>query len=197
MIQLYRPGSSFLHRLPAGAKLAGLAIAAIALSLYPHDAVSIGIALLAVCGLYLAARLPLRVLGAEIWRLRWLILVLGGALWIFMGPLTAWISTARVTALVLLAALLTITTPMGELLDTLRRLLAPLRRFGVDADAMSMTVSLTITMIPVVAGFAAQIRDAQRARGVRLGIRGVVPLLVRVLRHADDVGDALAARGLV
>lgn len=197
MIQLYRPGTSILHRMPADAKLAGLAIIAPALSLYPHDAGSMGIALLAVCTLYFLARLPVRVLGAELWRLRWLLLVLGLALWIFVGPLTAWISTAKVAALILLAALLTITTRMGDLLEVLRRVLAPLRRVGVDVEAVSMTISLTITMIPVVAGFAEQIRDAQRARGVRLGVRAVVPLLVRVLRHADDVGDALAARGIV
>lgn len=197
MIQLHRPGTSILHRMPAGAKLAGLAVAALALSLFPHDAWSIGIALSAVCALYAVARLPLRVLAGEVWRLRWLILVLGVALWIFLGPLAAWISTGRVLALVLLAGLLTITTPMGAMLGVLRRMLAPFGRFGVDVDAVSMTLSLTITMIPVVAGFAEQIRDAERARGVRLGIRGVVPLLVRTLRHADDVGDALAARGLV
>jgi biotin transport system permease protein len=197
VIQMHRPGTSVLHRMPAGIKLAALAVAALALSLYPHDAWSVGIVLSAVCALYLVAGLPPRVLWTEIWRLRWLVLVLAAALWIFLGPLVAWINTARVVALVLLAALLTITTAMGDLLDVLRRMLAPFRRFGLDVDAVSMTISLTITMIPVVAGFAEQIRDAQRARGVRLGIRGVVPLLVRTLRHADDVGDALAARGHV
>ncbi|MBO0979204.1 energy-coupling factor transporter transmembrane protein EcfT [Microbacterium sp. SD291] len=197
MIQLYRPGTGILHRMPAGVKLAGLAISALALSLFLHDVWTIGAALLVVCALYAVAGLPLHVLGAEMWRLRWLVLILALALWIFVSPVTAWISTAKVVTLVLLASLLTLTTRMGDLLAVLRRLLTPLRRLRVDVDAVSMTVSLTIAMIPVVAGFADQIRDAQRARGVRLGIRSVVPLLVRTLRHADDVGDALTARGLV
>ncbi|MGJ0388419.1 energy-coupling factor transporter transmembrane component T family protein [Microbacterium sp. CGR1] len=197
MIQMYRPGASVLHRMPAGAKLTIFAALAIGLSAYPHDAWSIGVALVGVCSLFVLARLPLRVLIAEVWRLRWLVLVLGAALWIFASPHAAWISTARVISLVLLASLLTITTRMGDLLAVLHRMLLPLRRLGVDADAVSMTISLTITMIPVVASFADEVRDAQRARGVRLGMRGVVPLLVRTLRHADDVGDALAARGLV
>ncbi len=59
-----------------------------------------------------------------------------------------------------------------------------------------MAVSLTLTMVPVVAGLAQRVRDAERARGVRLGVRSVVPLLVLTLRHADQVGDALAARGV-
>lgn len=196
MIRMYRPGTSLLHRMPAGAKLTAFAVLAIGLSAYPHDAWSIGVTVIGVCALFALARLPIHVLGAEAWRLRGLVLVLGTALWIFASPLVAWTSTARVVSLVLLASLLTITTRMGDLLGVLHRILRPLRRLGVDADAVAMTISLTITMIPVVASFAGEVRDAQRARGVRLGVRGIVPLMVRTLRHADDVGDALVARGL-
>lgn len=197
MIQIYRPGMSLVHRMPAGAKLTVFAALAVGLSAYPHDVWSIGATVIGVGALFVLARLPLRVLCGEVWRLRWLVLVLGAALWVFASPLVAWISTARVISLVLLASLLTITTRMGDLLGVLHRVLLPLRRLGVDADSVAMTISLTITMIPVVASFAHDVRDAQRARGVRLGILGVVSLLVRTLRHADDVGDALAARGLV
>ncbi|KJL27725.1 energy-coupling factor transporter transmembrane component T family protein [Microbacterium oxydans] len=196
MIQLYRPGTGLLHRTPVGVKLALLAAVALLLSLLPQDAVSIGATLLGVVGLYLAAGFPIGVLGIELWRIRWLILVLGVALAVFVSPVTAWISTGRVIALLLLAGLLTSTTRMADLLDALHRMLRPLRRIGVDADAVAMTLSLTLTMIPVVAGFADRVRDAQRARGVRLGVRAVVPLLVLALRHADEVGDALVARGL-
>ncbi|GAA1123200.1 MULTISPECIES: energy-coupling factor transporter transmembrane component T [Microbacterium] len=196
MIQLYRPGTSAVHRLPAAVKLAVLAATAVALSLAPPDPWIIGVALASVFSLYGLARFPPIVPAAELWRLRWIVLVLGAALWIFVGPLTAWINTGRVVALVLLAGLLTLTTRMGELLAVLHAALRPLRRCGVDVEAVAMTVSLAITMVPVVAGFADQVREAQRARGARLGIRWIVPLMVRTLRHADDVGDALAARGL-
>ncbi|MCI1020487.1 energy-coupling factor transporter transmembrane protein EcfT [Microbacterium sp. C5A9] len=196
MIQQYREGTSVVHRMGAGPKLVLLAALALLLSAYPHDAGSVAVALVGVCGLFLLARVGLRTLGGEIWRLRWLVLVLGTALWFFASPLTAWISAARVIALVLLASLLTITTRMGDLLAVLYRGLGPLRRVGVDVDAVAMTLSLTLTMIPVVASFADAVRDAHRARGVALGVRGVVPLMVRTLRHADEVGDALAARGL-
>lgn len=196
MIQLYRPGTSAVHRLPAGVKLAVLAATAVALSLAPPDAWIIGVALVAAFSLYGLARFAPVVPAAELWRLRWIVLALGTALWIFVGPITAWINTGRVVVLVLLAGLLTLTTRMGELLAVLHAALRPLRRCGVDVEAVAMTVSLAITMVPVVTGFADQVREAQRARGARLGIRWVVPLMVRTLRHADDVGDALAARGL-
>ena len=72
----------------------------------------------------------------------------------------------------------------------------PLARLGFDPRRIGLTLSLTIAMLPVVAGIAARVRDAERARGVRLGPRIVVPVLVLALRHADDVADALTARGV-
>lgn len=196
MIQLYRPGTSIVHRMPAGAKLLLLAVSALALSLYPHNVWSIAGTLIAVCALYVVARLPIAVLGREFWRLRWLIAVLAIAMTVFVSPLAAWITTARVVSLLLLAGLLTLTTRMADLLAVLHRMVSPLRRIGIDADAVAMTISLTITMIPVCAGFADRVREAQQARGVRLGVRAIVPLLVMSLKHADEVGDALVARGL-
>jgi biotin transport system permease protein len=196
MIQLYRPGTGILHRTPAGFKLAALAVIALVLSLAPLDAISTAGVLLVVAAIYAVGRLPWRVLVAELWRLRWIIIVLATALTVFVSPTAAWTSTGRVVALLLLASLLTLTTPMSALLDVLRRLLRPLRTVGVDPEAVAMTISLTITMIPVVAGFADRVREAGRARGVRLGVRAIMPLFVLTLRHADDVGDALVARGI-
>ncbi|MFB8190746.1 energy-coupling factor transporter transmembrane component T [Microbacterium sp. NPDC055988] len=196
MIALYRPGTGILHRAPAGLKLAALAVGALLLSLYPHDGVSIALSLLGVLALYGLGAMPIGVPLLEVWRLRWIILVLALALVIFVSPLAAWISTGRVVAVLLLASLLTLTTRMADLVAVLQRIVRPLRRFGLDPAAVALTISLTITTIPVIAGFVDRVRDAARARGVRLGVRGVVPLLVLSLRHADDVGDALAARGL-
>ncbi|HCS60241.1 MAG TPA: hypothetical protein DIW46_02425 [Microbacterium sp.] len=196
MISLYRPGGSILHRLSAGVKLAVLAVLAFVLSVYPHEALSIGVALGGVVLAYVVARVPWSVFFRQLWQLRVLVAVLAVFLAVFVSPLAAWVNTGRVVAIVMLAGLLALTTRMGDLLDVLQRLLTPLRRVGVNADAISMTISLCITMVPVIASHAAIVREAQQARNVRLGVRTVVPLLVMALRHADDVGDALAARGI-
>lgn len=196
MISLYRPGASILHRLPAGAKLGGLALIALAVSVYPHDVVSVGVVLGMVVVAYVIARVPAATFFRQLWQLRVIVVVLAVFLAIFVSPLAAWINTGRVVAIVMLAGLLTLTTRMGDLMDVLHRLLMPLRRFGVNADAVSMTISLCIAMIPVIASHAASLREAQQARNVRLGARMIVPLLVMALRHADDVGDAMAARGI-
>src|SRR5690606_36389762 len=113
MISLYRPGDGFLHRLPAGAKLVLLAASALALALLPVGVPGALWALAAVSVLYPVAGLALRDLGAAWWRLRWLILVLGGALWIFTSGQLAIVNTGRVVTLLLLADLVTRTTRMG------------------------------------------------------------------------------------
>ena len=57
-------------------------------------------------------------------------------------------------------------------------------------------VALGIRCVPVVIGLAEEVRDAQRARGLGASPRAfAVPLLVRSLRHADALGEALTARG--
>jgi biotin transport system permease protein len=196
VIALHRPGDGFLHRTPSGVKLVGLAVVALVLALYPHDALSIAVILVLVFGLFAAAAVPVRWAVLELWRLRGVLAVLAVMLAVFVSPGAAWISTGRVAALVLLAALVTMTTTMTDLLASLRAVLRPLRRVGVDPDAASFGISLTLTTVPVVAGLARRVRDAERARGVRLGPRAAVPLLVLALRHADGVGDALAARGI-
>lgn len=196
MIGLYRAGTSVVHRAPAGPKLALLAAGAVTLSLLPLNAAGHAAALAVVCALYGIARLPVREPVAQAWRLRGIVAVLGAFLWISSGPLAAWIGVARLLEIVMLAGLLTLTTRADALMAVLRRAVAPLRRFGADPDAVALSLSLTITMVPVIAGFADQVREAERARGVRAGVRVVVPLLVRTLRHADEVGDALIARGL-
>ncbi|WP_298036668.1 energy-coupling factor transporter transmembrane component T family protein [uncultured Microbacterium sp.] len=196
MIPLYRPGNGMLHRLPAAAKLCALVVVSLVISIWAGTVVAAVGALLAVIAVHLIAGLGLREVLRSIWQLRWLILVLGTFLWVFSGAEAAVVAVARMASILLAAAAVTASTPMGEMLDVLRVALAPLRRFGVNADAVSLTLLLVIAMVPVIAGFRAQMRDAERARGVRLGWRMVLPLLVRALRHGDQVAEALTARGL-
>lgn len=196
MISLYRPGRSPLHRLPAGAKLIGLAVLALAVSLYPHGALSAGVVLALIPAVYALGGFGPAEWARQAWAVRWIVLFMVVTQLIFLTPLDAFVNTTRVFAVILFAALLTLTTRSTDLLDALQRGLAPLRRFGVDPWRVGLTLSLTIALVPVIADLARRVREAQRARGVRLGVRAVVPLLVLSLRHADDVADALAARGL-
>jgi biotin transport system permease protein len=195
VIALYRPGTSALHRLPAGVKLLALIAIALLISLWPHTGASLAIAAALVVGLYVLALFPPTVLLHQLWLARWIVLLMVVTQLIFLTPWDALVNTVRVVAIVLLAGLLTLTTRSEDLLAAIETGLTPLARLGVDAQRVALTLSLAIAMLPVVAGIASRVRDAQRARGVRLGFRAVVPILVLALRHADDVADALSARG--
>jgi biotin transport system permease protein len=195
VIALYLPGRSPLHRAPAGVKLLGLIALALLISLWPHTGATIAIAAALVVALYALALFPPAVLLRQLWLAKWIVVLMVATQLIFLTPWDALVNTVRVVSIVLLAGLLTLTTRSEALLAALEAGLQPLGRLGVDSRRVGLTLSLTISMLPVVADIAHRVRDAQRARGVRLGFRAVVPILVLALRHADDVADALSARG--
>lgn len=195
MIAVYRPGTGFLYRLPAPVKLAGLAVIALALSLWRAPSVAMVVAAVAATVLLWSTG-SLRDALRSWWQLRWLILVLGAALWVFVDVQTAIVNTLRVVTLLLLAETVSRTTRMQEVVDVLVHVLQPARRFGANPEAVALAVSLTVAMVPTIAAFAQQVGDAHAARGRRIGLRSALPLLVMTLRHADEVGDALIARGI-
>lgn len=193
---LYRPGASPLHRLPAGTKLVALFALAIAVSVPPPTVWLLGGLTLLVVALYLVAGLGLLELGRQVLMIRWLILVVTVTGILFLPLDAALANVTRMVLVIVLAALLTLTTRTSDILDAFERALSPLRRFGVDPRRVGLVLALAIRTVPVIAGFARQLGDAQRARGGRTSVRAfVVPLLVLSLRHSDDLADALVARG--
>jgi biotin transport system permease protein len=192
----YVPGNTPVHRLPAGLKLALLAVTGIALTVL--DRWWEPVALLGVVlACYLAARAPARTMLAQLRPLLWVLAAVGA----FHAVTSGWQAVVDVVVtmitLVLAAGLVSLTTSMTELTDVLLWLLRPLSRFGVVPDRTALLISLSVRSVPVIAGLAQEVRDAQRARGLASSPRAfAVPLLVRSLRHAEAIGDALVARGL-
>ncbi|WP_188197662.1 energy-coupling factor transporter transmembrane component T family protein [Nonomuraea sp. SYSU D8015] len=192
----YVPGTSPLHRLPAGAKLGGLAAACTVLVLLGSPAALAGAAA-AVAGLYALARVGVAAAWAQVRPVRWFAVALFALQWFTVGVEGAAVTTLRVVLAVALAGLVTITTRTSDMLATLERCLAPARFVGLDPFRVSLLLSLTIRSVPVLTGLAARVREAQRARGVERSLRAfAVPLVVGALRHADALGEALSARGL-
>ncbi len=98
---------------------------------------------------------------------------------------------------VLAAALATRTTRVGDLLDALATALRPAHRLGVDPDRAALVLALTIRSVPLLVAAFAEARDARRARGLERSPRAlVVPLVIRSIRHAHLLGEALTARGV-
>ena len=197
MIVLYRPGTSLLHRMPAGAKVLVFAALVLAIALTANSVWTLPTAGILAISLYLMAGLGMPTLLRQLYAARWIALVMLVTQVFFMPVLAAVSNTSRVLVVIVLAALITLTTRVPALLDATERVLAPLRRFGVNPAGIGLVLALTITAIPVIGGFAADIREAQRARGAPVRLQTfVVPLLVMSLKHSDELADALTARGI-
>jgi biotin transport system permease protein len=195
-IGLYLPGTSVLHRSPAGAKLLALVLAGAA-SVFLDDVWQVVVALGVVTVGYGVAGIPLRTAVAQLRPLVWV----AGVAAVFHVLVNGWeravVVLGVIALLVLLAALVTLTTRTTDLVDALVAACRPLRRLGVDPERVGLLLALGIRCVPVVVGLAEQVREAQRARGLGASPRAfVVPLIVRSLRHADALGEALVARGV-
>lgn len=193
---LYLPGASPVHRAPAGRKLM-LLIAAGVGSVFLDHPWQVGTAVALVLGGYLLAGVPLRIALRQARPLVWIL----GAIAVFHVVVNGWeravVFVGVIVTLVLLAALVTLTTRTSDMVDAVVHGLGPLRRVGVQPERVGLLLALGVRSVPVVVGLAEEVRDAQRARGLTASPRAfAVPLIVRSLRHADALGDALVARGV-
>lgn len=191
---LYVPRESPLHRLRPAPKLVAVLVAGVVVFWVRDWRVLLALLALTL-SLYGLARLG--------WRASWVQLrpSLGVLLFLFVvQSLLADVESGAVTVLrfgvlLLLSSLVTLTTRVSDLLAALERAMQPLARVGVNPAKVSLAVSLTLRFIPVVVQTVGDVRDAQRARGIEKNMVALtVPVIVRTLKMADDVADAIDAR---
>jgi len=196
VLGIYRPGDSVVHRLPAGVKLLALAGFG-AVSAFVHvPAAALALVGVAVLG-FVAAAIPAAAAAGQLRPLLPVVVLVGAVQWFTRGWPGAVTTVGVLAALLLLATLVSLTTPTAEIVRALVAVLRPLRRFGVDPERVGLLLALGIRAVPQVVDLARTIRDAQRARGLTADPRAfAVPLIVRSLRQADLTGEALRARGI-
>lgn len=192
---LYVPRDSIVHRLPAGPKLLILFTGSVVLFAVSGIPIHAG-ELLVVAGLYGVARLPWR---AVLHQLRPALLFLV-PIFLFHVFVTDWMlgleTVLKILVLLLLAVLVTLTTRLSDMIDVVERAARPLRHAGVNPSKLGMMLSIVIRFIPLMMREAGEILEAQRARGLdRSAIALLVPLLIKTLKMADDLSDAIEARG--
>ncbi|WP_211373397.1 energy-coupling factor transporter transmembrane component T family protein [Agromyces allii] len=191
---MFHPGRSIVHRAPALVKLGLLAVfvtvAALVSSLAWLAAASVGVVLL-----FALARVPARVALRQIVPILWVLAFAVPVQVLFGGWEAAAVMAVRLLVAVALAALYTLTTPVSETLDAMQALLRPLRRW-VDADRVGLALALTIRCVPLLADLVREVMEARRARGAEGSLLALaVPVIVRALRTAEHLGEALTARG--
>ncbi|MEV0333798.1 energy-coupling factor transporter transmembrane protein EcfT [Nocardia sp. NPDC050717] len=197
MIGLYHPGDSLLHRAPAGVKLALLIVAIVAMTVWVRGLPGMACVVVVVAGLFALARIPWRVAVAQVRPVLWMTAIIGVFQLLTTTPVRAVVVCGVLLASVALAALVTVTTRVTDLLDALLRGLAPLRHVGVNPERVGLLLALAIRCVPLLAQIVHDVAEARRARGVSWSATALVtPVLVRALRTADAMGEALAARGV-
>lgn len=192
---VYVPGASWVHRLPAGLKVVGLVIAvtAIVLARTPPAA---GGALAISVAVLVSARLPWSAIRGGVRGLSILLVVVFLAQWWAEGPVEAAVGVGRVAASVVLAWTVSMTTRVSAMLVVLETGLRPLRVLRVSPDRAALTVALAIRCVPMLLDAVRAADDARLARGARRSVSSLaVPVVIRSLRMADGLGEALAARG--
>ncbi|MER7010796.1 energy-coupling factor transporter transmembrane protein EcfT [Saccharopolyspora sp. NPDC000359] len=193
---LYEPGTSPVHRAPAGWKFPALLVFAVGIFVL-NSPLALGTCALAVVLAYAVARIPTRRCWQIARLLVPLLLVVFLLQWWMLGLDNAAVVCLRLLTALGAANLFTLTTRVDDLVTAVERGLGPTRRLGVRPERIGLLVGLTLQAVAALSTIATQVREAQRARNADRSLPAfAVPFLVRTLRHADDLGEALAARGV-
>ncbi len=211
-----------IHRLWAGTKILVVAAMSVTLSYFPTWT-SIGVVTALLLATVLAARIP-----AGAWprppRWFWLMLAVTGGLasaaggkphvtlaglYLGLGGIDAYGRFVAVGIVLLLAAaLLGWTTPLGEIAPAVSRLLSPLRVVRVPVDELATAVALCVRSLPLLVGEMRTLLAARRLRPaperpgrseIERWLDEIVDLMVAAMavsvRRAGELAEAITARG--
>lgn len=196
LLGVYRPGTTLLHRMPVGPKLAVVAAWSILVVATRGPVVSPALAVVAIAvaawsGLQL--RRTLRTMRGFL-----LLMALVAAFQTWQrGADVAVTVVSSLVALLLVGLAFTATTAVDDLLGTVERIASPVRLVGARPERVALAFALVLRALPAVLEVATETRAAAKARGLERSPRALlVPFAIRVVAHAYATGDALAARGL-
>lgn len=218
----YVDNGSAVHRLDERIKLLAFVISiALVLASGSYIMYLIDFALLIIC--IIASKLNiLRLLSAlkRIWLFLLIILLMNAlfyskenplfSFWIFSVSQNGIVQGLKITLNVVLILLwvnilLATTTPL-KLMNAVSFYLAPLKLLKIPTDTLTLIISVSIQFIPILFEEAQNIKKAQTARGAELESKNifkkagavvplVVPIFVSAFKRADELSQALEARG--
>ena len=114
----------------------------------------------------------------------------------------------RFVLMISITQMLTLTTMSMDINNGLEWLLSPLKLIKLPVSTFAMLVSLTLRFIPTLLSESRKIMNAQASRGVDFNegslkdkvnqvIALLIPMLVISFKRADELSDAMEARGYV
>jgi biotin transport system permease protein len=205
VLSLYISSPTWLHRLRPGLKLVALAAASVVL-LPTNDVDLLGASCLAFTAGFVSLGPPGR---RRLWGLAktagLLALLIGVFQFVFsyseLGLVDAGrfalVSAFRLMSLILLADLVSITTPIAAMLNAIRRFLSPLGNMGLSVQRLAVGVGLMVRMAGLLRERLALVSQAIQARtGRRAGVKAVAPLIRQLGPMNRQLAEALYARQL-
>ena len=187
-------GKTFIHRLPAGLKLLIVFFVSIGLFYFASLPLAI-VSLIVVWCLFFLAGFPFFKPVLELKKISWLLAALFIVQYFSVNFESAALIVIRLSSLLLLATLVTLTTPFSRMMACFEKLFSFMRVFGVNPAKISLGLSLTLRFIAVFSDISQEVREAQKARGLEKSVFAVImPVLIRSLKVQADVAAAIEAR---
>ncbi|MBR0384974.1 MAG: energy-coupling factor transporter transmembrane protein EcfT [Erysipelotrichaceae bacterium] len=220
----YIPLDSFFHRLDPRSKICAMMALLIAVFI-PTGWIGYAIIGTVVVACVFISKLQLDFILKAMKPMLTMMLFLGiinimviktGDAWLTIGPITIYsdavIQTAyivvRLIMMIMITTLLTATTKPMDMTLGLEDLLLPLEKIKVPTHDIAMMISLALRFIPTLLDEAERIMKAQASRGVDMEngslkekvsaiMSLIVPMFISCFQRADDLADAMEARGYV
>ncbi len=122
------------------------------------------------------------------------------------GIITGIFITTRLSLLVVITTILTLTTSPIELTHGLEKMFEPLKRFRVPVSEIAMMMSISLRFIPTLMDETEKIIKAQSARGSSFRVGSIkerlqallaifIPLFVSAFKRAEELAVAMDVRG--
>lgn len=218
----YIQGDSFVHRMDPRAKLIGSFYFIIVIFL-ANNWLTYGLMALFTLLCLMLSDIPIKIFMNGVKPLIWLIsftvilqvlFTTGGETYFQWGIISitsfglmngAFIFM-RFVLIIFMSTLLTLTTMPLSLTDAIESLLKPLNAVKVPVHEIALMLSIALRFVPTLMDEATKIMNAQRARGVDFGEGNIiqqmkavtpilVPLFVSSFNRADELANAMEARG--
>ena len=220
----YMPIDSFMHTLDPRAKIVSMFLLMIAIFIPAGFVGYITIVLVIVLAIY-ASKLSLRFMWNALKPIYFMLTFLliinilvvksGDPLFTVFGftiytnaiMQTLYIAI-RLIYMILITTLLTATTKPMDMTTGLEDLMVPLKKLHVPAHEIAMIISIALRFIPTLIEETQRIIKAQSSRGVDLQegklmekimavLSLIVPLFVSAYQRAEDLANAMEARGYI
>ncbi len=220
----YMPLNSLIHRMDPRAKILSMLIMLTAIFI-PSGFMGYGILAVVIIGVVLMSKLKMnfliRAMKPMMFMLTFLMVinifviktgylvvdVFGFKIYSDAIFQTLYISV-RLMLMIMITTILTATTKPLDLTLGIEDLLAPFKRFKVPAHEIAMMISIALRFIPTLIEETDRIMKAQASRGVDLQegkfkekimaiLSLIVPLFVSSFQRAEDLADAMEARGYI